>query len=303
MLATAAVIVLGALFFFLTTDGFPTWGNAKAILAASSFVGILAVGQTAVMISGNFFSMSLGVQAAASAIFFLWSLKYGLVPAFLLTFAFGAVISGIQGLAIGLWGANSIILTIAASALITGVVVLITGGATVHPPANGPSIDFLGDHFGGIAVSAFVMLGVTVLAQLFLSRTRFGAMTYLVGANKAASRAAGLPVAKTIVIVFAIAGICGSVAGIMLSGFQQTASLSLQGTLTFDAIAAVLVGGCSVLGGRGSAIATLLGALGISALNSALILRGFSDGVQILVKGTVVLLAVLLVHLWTRQRR
>jgi ribose/xylose/arabinose/galactoside ABC-type transport system permease subunit len=303
LLAVGAVIIGAAVVFLLTTDGFASWGNVKAILAASSFVGILAVGQTGVMISGNFFSMSLGVQAAASALFFLWSLKYGLVPAFLLTFAFGAVISGIQGYAIGVWGASPIILTIASSALITGVVILITGGATVHPPADGPSIDFLGDHLGGIAVSAFVMVGVAVLAQFFLSRTRFGAMTYLVGANKAASRAAGLPVAKTVIVVFMLAGVCGAIAGIMLSGFQQTASLSLQGTLTFDAIAAVLVGGCSVLGGRGSAIATLVGTLGISAINSALILRDFSDGIQILVKGLVVLIAVVGVHLWTSQRR
>jgi ribose/xylose/arabinose/galactoside ABC-type transport system permease subunit len=89
----------------------------------------------------------------------------------------------------------------------------------------------------------------------------------------------------------------------MLSGFQQTASLSLQGTLTFDAIAAVLVGGCSVLGGRGSAIAAVLGTLGISAINSALVLRNYSSGIQILVKGLVVLAAVILVHLWTTQRR
>jgi ribose/xylose/arabinose/galactoside ABC-type transport system permease subunit len=303
LLASGALIIAVVVVFVLTTDGFASWGNVKAILAASSFIGIIAVGQTGVMISGNFFSMSLGVQAAASAMFFLWTLKFGLVPAILLTLLFGLLISGIQGAAIGLWGANSIILTIASSALISGVVILVTGGATVHPPASGPSIDFLGGHLAGIAVSAFVMLAVALLAQLFLSRTRYGAMAFLVGANKAASRAAGLPVAMTIVVVFAIAGICGSIAGIMLSGFQQTASLSLQGTLTFDAIAAVLVGGCSVQGGRGSAIATLLGTLLISAINSALVLRDYSNGVQILVKGLVVLAAVILVHLWSKQRR
>ncbi|MFN8217065.1 MAG: ABC transporter permease [Solirubrobacterales bacterium] len=303
LLAIGGLIVATVVVFLLTTDGFATWGNVKAILAASSFIGILAVGQVGVMISGNFFSMSLGVQAAAAAMLFLWSLKFGLIPAILLTIAFGVVISGIQGAAIGLWGANSIILTIASSALITGVVILVTGGATVHPPADGPSIDFLGDHIAGIAVSAFVMVAVALLVQLHLSRTRYGAMTFLVGASKAASRAAGLPVAMTVVVAFVIAGICGSVAGIMLSGFQQTASLSLEGTLTFDAIAAVLVGGCSVLGGRGSAIATLLGTLGIAAINSALVLRDYSGGVQILVTGAVVLAAVIVVHLWTKRRR
>jgi len=303
LLGGGLIAAVAAAWFVLSTDGFATWSNVKAILAASSFIGIIAIGQTAVMISGNFFSMSMGIQAAGSAMFFLYALKFGLLPAILMTIVIGAVISALQGYTIGVWGASPIILTIASSSVLTGIIVLISGGGTVHPPADAPSINFLGDRVGGIAVSAFVMVGVAILAQVFLSRTRYGAVTYLAGANRAAARAAGLPVAATVVVVFALAGLCAAVAGIMMSGFQQTASLSLQGTLTFDAIAAVLVGGCAVLGGRGSAIATLLGTLGISAINSALVLRDYSNGVQILVKGGIVLAAVLAVHIWSTQRR
>jgi ribose/xylose/arabinose/galactoside ABC-type transport system permease subunit len=304
MLACAGLVFLIACaWFLLATDGFASWANMKAILAASSFIGIVAIGQTAVMLSGNFFSMSLGIQAAGSAIFFLWALKFGLVPAIALTIALSALVAAVQGYAVGAWGASPIIITIASGVLITGFVVLITGGTTVHPPPDGPSIAFLGDRVGGIAVSALVMIGVAILAQLALKRTRFGAMTYLVGASRPAARAAALPVTLTIVVAFGVAGACAAVAGVMMSGFQQTASLSLQGTLTFDAIAAVLVGGCSVLGGRGSALATLVGTLGITAINSALILRGYSNGVQILVKGTIVLGAVVGVYVWNRERR
>lgn len=297
------VVLAGALWFLFSTHGFATWGNVKAVLAASAFVGIIAAGETIVMVSGSFFSMALGVQAAGSAVFFLWALHLGIVPAFVLTLIVGAAVSGAQGYAIGVWEASPIILTIAAGVVLSGVIVLATNGATVRPPLNGPSIAFLADRVGGISVPAIVMVGVALLMQILLRRTRFGARTYLVGANRAAAHAAGLPVARVILIVFAVAGLCGAVAGIMLSGFQQSASLSLQGTLMFDAIAAVLVGGCSVLGGRGSAIGTLCGTIGISAINSALVLRGYSEGVQILVKGLIVLAAVLGVFLWSRERR
>jgi ribose/xylose/arabinose/galactoside ABC-type transport system permease subunit len=297
------VAVIGVLWFLFSTDGFATWGNLKAVLAASSFVGIIAAGQTVIMVSGNFFSMSLGVQAAGSAMFFLWALKFGLVPAIALTIVCSILISGAQGFTVGSWGASSIIITIASSVAITGVVILISGGATIKPPPSGPSIDFLGTQVGGISISVFVMLGVALLVQFFLSRTSLGALSFLIGSNRVAARAAGIPVTLAIVVVFGIAGACAAVCGIMMSGFQQTASLSLQGTLMFDAIAAVLVGGVAVLGGRGSAIAAVLGTIGISAINSALVLHGYSTGIQVLVKGGLVMTVVVAVHLWQSERR
>jgi ribose/xylose/arabinose/galactoside ABC-type transport system permease subunit len=305
--AQAAIIGLVALIgvaivvFLATTNGFATWVNIRAILTAASFVGMIAVGQALVMISGNFFSMSLGVQVAGSAILFFWSMKFGVVPAIVITLVVSALVSAAQGALVGLWSASSLIITIAASVLMSGIIVLATGGANVFPPGSGGSIAFLYGKVGGVSVAVFVMVGLALIGEVLMRRSTLGNAAYLVGASRPAARAAGLPVVPAITAVFAGAGICAAVAGIMLGSFQQAASLSLQGTLVFDAIAAVLVGGCSVLGGRGSVLASVFGAIFISALNSALVLNEYSKGVQLLVKGGLVLFVVVAVHIWRAE--
>src|SRR5215218_2428733 len=98
--------------FLLTTSGFATSGNLKAILLSSSLVGMLAIGQTLIMVSGSFFSLSLGTSTAVSAMVFLWGLQNGVVAAILLAIAFGTAVSAIQGLPVGAWAANPIVMTI-----------------------------------------------------------------------------------------------------------------------------------------------------------------------------------------------
>jgi ribose/xylose/arabinose/galactoside ABC-type transport system permease subunit len=288
--------------FLLTTSGFATTDNMKAVLLSSSLVGMLAIGQTMIMISGSFFSLSLGTSTAVSAMVFLWGLQYGVLPAILLAVAFGAAVSAVQGVPVGAWAANPIVMTIGGSVVLTGVVVLMTDGSTIRPPADAPSISFLVRPIAGIPVGFYVLVVATILAELLLRRGRLGQTTYLVGESRAAARAAGLPVGACIAGVFALAGACGAVAGILAGAVQGGATFSIEGTLAFDAIAATLVGGCAVAGGRGSALRTLAGTLGIAAVSSALLLRGYAGGTQILVKGVIVFVVVVFVHLKTRSR-
>jgi ribose/xylose/arabinose/galactoside ABC-type transport system permease subunit len=297
-----AVVAAGVLAFLLTTSGFATTDNMKAVLLSSSLVGMLAIGQTMIMISGSFFSLSLGTSTAVSAMVFLWGLQYGVLPAILLAVAFGAAVSAVQGVPVGAWAANPIVMTIGGSVVLTGVVVLMTDGSTIRPPADAPSISFLVRPIAGIPVGFYVLVVATILAELLLRRGRLGQTTYLVGESRAAARAAGLPVGACIAGVFALAGACGAVAGILAGAVQGGATFSIEGTLAFDAIAATLVGGCAVAGGRGSALRTLAGTLGIAAVSSALLLRGYAGGTQILVKGVIVFVVVVFVHLKTRSR-
>jgi ribose/xylose/arabinose/galactoside ABC-type transport system permease subunit len=297
-----AAVTAGVLTFLLTTSGFATSDNLKAVLLSSSLVGMLAIGQTLIMVSGSFFSLSLGTSTAVSAMVFLWGLQYGVVAAIVLAVAFGAAVSAIQGLPVGAWAANPIVITIGGSVVLTGVVILITGGSTVRPAADAPSISFLVRPVAGIPVGFYVLVVATILAELVLRRTRLGHSAYLVGESRPAARAAGLPVGAVITGVFALAGACGAVAGILAGSVQGGATFSIEGTLAFDAIAATLVGGCAVAGGRGSALRTLAGTVGIAAVSSALLLRGYAGGTQILVKGVIVFIVVLVIHLKTRSR-
>jgi ribose/xylose/arabinose/galactoside ABC-type transport system permease subunit len=298
----ALVVLLVACAAFVgTTPGFATIGTVRSVLLASAFVAMVAVGQSVIAVSGNFLSMALGTQVAACALIFLGSLQWGLIAAIAIALISGVLMSAVQGYALGVFGANPIVLTIGASVIIEGAIVLVTGGATVTN-STGVAIDFLSNPVAGVAPPVFAMVLVVAAVELYLRRTRQGASSYLVGSNRAAARAAGLPETRITVTAFAIAGTCCGVAGVMLGGFQGSGSLSLAGTLTFDSIAAVLVAGIAVAGGRGSAIAAALGAIGISLINSALLLRGVPLGTQILVKGVVVLVAVIVVRLLSSRR-
>jgi ribose/xylose/arabinose/galactoside ABC-type transport system permease subunit len=296
--AAAAIAIV---VFALSTGGFATWSNVKAIFLASSYVGLLALAQMLVMTSGNFFSLSLGTVAVLASMIFFSEMGHGIVVALVVAILVAGFASAVQGLLVGAWRANPIIITIGANAILTGIILLRTGGSIIRPEKGGPSISWLVDPIGGIAFPFFVLVAATIVVQLVLRRTRFGLTLFLVGENRDAAKAAALPVTRTVVGVFLGAGILAAISGILLGASLSGATLSSQGTLPFDAIVATLIGGCAVAGGRGSAIGTLLGTLGVAAISSALLLRGYSEGVQILVKGSILLVVVLAVHLWNAE--
>lgn len=293
----AVVVVIGA----ITTQGFFSVHNLQAILASVGFVGIVAVGMTVIMISGSFVSMSLGTQAAVTAIFFVWALKFGVAQAILMTIVLGTLIGAVQGYAIGGFGANPIVLTIAAVAVLEGMVVVFSSGGTQTPPND--SYSFLNSTIIGLPVTFYVMLAVVALGEFVMRRTRFGKYVYMVGDNREAAYSAGFPMGAIGAGVFGLAGAAAAIAGVMLGAYNQGASLLLTGNLTYDAIAATLVGGTLVAGGKGSVWKTLVGAIVIATITDLLLLRGYSEGVQIMVKGLLVIVVVIVVHLRSQGTR
>jgi len=121
--AWVAILVAVTVYGAATTTGFLSVSNMKAILTAASFVGIIAVGLTVIVLSGSLFSLALGQTAAVSAMFFLYSVRWGLGAAIVLTLLLGLAIGAVQGFAVGAWGANPIIITIGAAGLLEGLAV------------------------------------------------------------------------------------------------------------------------------------------------------------------------------------
>jgi ribose/xylose/arabinose/galactoside ABC-type transport system permease subunit len=293
----AVLVVVGA----FTTQGFLTTGNFRSILTATAFVGIMAVGSTLIMLGGSLFSVSLGMTTAVTSILFMYALQFGLVPAVAVTLIAGTLIFTLQGAVIGSIGANPIIVTIGAGAIQEGIIGWLAPGDIV-PPA-GADIAFLARPIFGLPPSVYVFLAVAVVADLCMRNTRFGLQIYMLGENQLAARAAGLPVAKLTTAAFAIAGLSVAIAGILIAGFTKNVNLQVQGTYTFDVIAAILVGGTAVTGGRGSVGRTVIGALIIATITDMLLLRGASTGMQVLVKGVIVIVVVVLLHLARREGR
>ena len=293
----AALIVFGA----FATPGFLSISNLSAILTSTAFVGIIAVGSTLIMLSGSLFSISLGTTTAITAILFMFLLHYGVVAAILGTLLAGTAIFAIQGALVGLIGANPIIVTIGAGAIQEGIIGWLSPGDITPPP--GANIEFLARTIFGLPFSVYVFLGLALVLDLCMRHTRFGLELYLLGENQPAARAAGLPVALLTTAAFAVAGFCVAVTGVLVAGFAQNVNLQVAGTYTFDAIAAILVGGSAVTGGWGSVGRTVIGALIIATVTDMLLLVGASTGMQILVKGLIVTVVVVLLHISRRERR
>jgi ribose/xylose/arabinose/galactoside ABC-type transport system permease subunit len=292
-LATAVVVVAA-----VTTERFLTWDNVKAIFNSASLVGIMALGLTFVTLVGAIASLAVAQTAVVAAMVFLATLGAGLVPALALAIVVGAAVTALQGLLVGAWNANAVILTIGAGFLIDGFAQAVHGGSIVQPAGGG--FAKLNAVPGGIPVAVYVMVALALGFELLLRRTSLGRQIVLVGENRAAARAAGIPVARVVTAAFALAGAGFAVGGAFLGAFNTGASTYLEGTLTFDAIAAVLVGGTSIGGGHGSALRTLGGALAIATISDILLLRGYGTGAQLLLKG--VLVAVVVVVTQARMR-
>ena len=289
-----AAVVVALVPVAVTTERFLTLANGRAILASAAFVGITAIGATLIMIAGSAVSLAASQTATIVAMVFLSTQDLGLAAATVLGLLCGVLVTAVQGLAVGYWEANPIVLTIAAGFAIAGGATWLSGGTPVY--AEGDAYDVLNSTVLGLPVAVYVLVAVALLAEWVLRRSTVGRQMYLVGENRGAARAAGLPVGRVTTAAWAFFGLCTAITGVFLASFHTSATVSLGGTLTLDAIAAVLVGGTAIAGGRGSALRTLAGAVLISVIANLLLIRGYSTGAQILVKGVLVLAVVVLVH-------
>ncbi len=296
-LAALGLVVLVVL--ALTTDRFLTVENIKAILSSASIVGIMALGLTFITLIGSLVSLAIAATAVMGAMVFLVELHLGLVPALAISMAAGAVVTALQGLIIGAWGANPVILTIGAGFLLSGITTKASSGVIVQPTGGGYST--LNSTPLGVPLGVYVMVALALVFQFVLKRTVLGRRITLIGENRDAARAAGMRIPRITAIAFAIAGATFALGGAFLGAFNKGASAQLEGTSTFDVIAAVLVGGTLISGGRGSALRTLAGAIVIATISDLLLLRGFNTGAQILLKGVLVVVVVLAT--WVASRR
>jgi ribose/xylose/arabinose/galactoside ABC-type transport system permease subunit len=292
----AAATIAG---FALTTPGFLSPLSINALLTAISFVGCVAVGMTFITLTGNIMSLALGATVSASALIFLASLSFGIIPALLVALAFGIVITGAQGFLIGYFRANPILISIAALSLLLGAAVFATGGHRIYPAAEGLAV-FKG-RVAGIPVPALCFFATVLVAQFILSWTRIGRLMTMVGSNPRAATVAGIDTTVTIAVAYVIAGACAAMSGVLLAARYGSGDMEIGAGYDYSAIAAVLVGGTAIAGGAGSALRTLAGVIAIATIEVVLLLRGFSEQLQYLITGLIVL-AVIMLHVVGERR-
>jgi ribose transport system permease protein len=306
-------LALMVLALSLLSDRFLTPDNGWNILRQISVNLCLSIGMTLVILSGGI-DLSCGAILALAGAVAAGLLKNGLaVPGTDLLLQFttsGAIVAGLvvggaagwaNGFAITRFSLPPFVATLGMFSIARGFTMLWTGGF----PITG-----LGDSFGhlgtglflGMPVPVWIMLALTAVFVVVTKRTRFGRHLYAVGGNERAARLTGLNVRGIKVAVYTLAGALAGVAGLIVTARLDSAQPNAGLGYELDSIAAVVIGGTSLSGGRGSVWGTVLGCLIIGVLNNGLFLLNVSPFWQQVVKGAVILLAVALDRLNNRTR-
>jgi ribose transport system permease protein len=288
------MLVVMTVGFAVTQDRFFTRVNVENLLSVASILWIVSMGMTFVLVSGGF-DLSVGATAAFVGIFMAKVLGIG-VPGgvvLLLMIVVGALIGGmLNGLLIGRLGLSVFVVTLATMIAVTGVVNVWSHTESFivgAPIAEEVAVNKL----AGIPMPIWIMAGVFLIALYVQTRTYFGRDVYAVGGSAIAARLAGIRTARTLFVVYAIAGACAALAGAIGVGRVGAATPQVDTTLPLQAIAAVLLGGTALTGGSGGVGGTALGVLFIAVLQNGLSVSGVASDWQNVVTGVILVVAVL----------
>jgi ribose/xylose/arabinose/galactoside ABC-type transport system permease subunit len=284
-------LVLFILAWFLVPN-FGTPLNVRAVLISVSAIGIAAVGLAFVTIAGRLFSLSIGATIAVSTVVFATYLHAGVLAAIGATLLAGLVIGAAQGYFVGLLKTNPIVTTIAAAAILIGVGQLITGGLNVTGTGDASVVQ--SRLFGWLPIPVALFFLTTAVAWAAHRYSRFGRRVTLVGLNERAALAGGVGSAWPVAAAFVLSALGAAVAGVIIGSEAGQGNLQLGVGLGLDVIVAVVVGGVSIKGGLGSPVDAAVGALFVGLVGNVLVLVGFSYENQLVLKGLLVLVAVIL---------
>jgi ribose transport system permease protein len=300
------VVAFVALFITLSfaSASFLTWDNMVNLAFQAAPIGIMACGGAMVFIARGF-DLSVGAIASFSAVI-AGKLYVDSGAPIWLAFLLGALTGLGLGLANGLLvtvaRVNAFIATLASSIIVYGLAVAVTKGFLVTIEEEQWTSFGLGSLWG-INYPIFVWLGFALVCGFLLSRTTFGSYVYAVGGNDEAARLSGVRVGAVRTATFAISGLAGGMAGVILTSEVGTAQADMDNTAnTFDAITAVVLGGVSILGGEGAIWRAVFGTFFLIMIGNGFNLLGLRPEYQSLLKGTILILAVSL-DAWARRTR
>ncbi|MBD2449392.1 ribose ABC transporter permease [Nostoc sp. FACHB-152] len=297
------ILVIICILFSLLTPNFFTAGNAVNILRQASINIVLATGMTFVILTGGI-DLSVGSILAVSAVVavlvsLLPALGWIAVPAALVT---GLLLGLLNGAIITFMDVPPFIVTLGSLTALRGAAYLVANGTTVIN--RNINFAWMGNSYVGPIPWLVIIALLTVAVSWFVLRqTVLGVQIYAVGGNEKAARLTGIKVNRVLLFVYGVSGLLAGLAGIMSASRLYSATGMLGQGYELDAIAAVILGGTSFTGGIGTIGGTLLGALIIAVLNNGLTLLNMSYFWQLVVKGLVIIAAVMIDRLRRRSRR
>lgn len=279
--------------YFLTVD------NLLAIGVQTTVIALMGIGVTFVIITAGI-DLSVGSILGLSGIVATLTMANGLnmYLAILLGLITGLVAGFINGFITAKGKIHAFIATLGMMGIARGTSLLLTGGIPVYQLP--PEYDFLGaGKLFGIPVPLIILIFFTIIAHIVLNKTKIGRYTYAIGSNKDATLLSGINVDKYTMIIYSISGLMAGLAGVVQSSRLITGQPTAGTGYEMDAIASAVIGGTSLLGGEGSIIGTIIGALIMGVLRNGANLLNISEFVQRIVIGVIIIVAVI----YDRKRR
>lgn len=289
--------------------------NIFNVLRSMSTVGIMAIGMTMIIVTAGI-DLSVGSVLAASAMLTARLMFTGIASpwmAVLIGLAFGTLLGMINGLIITKVGVNPFITTLGMLSIGRGLTLFLAsnlqGTVASNIPMRSDSVNFLGGGYienvpilGRVPFPVIEMFVLVILFSLFMRYTVLGRQIYAVGSNETAARLSGVPVDLVKIFVYTITGTFCALSGIMTAGLLSTSAANAGQGVELDVIAAVVIGGASLMGGEGTIFGAIIGAAIMAVLRNAFVLLHFPSYMQTITIGIVIIVAVAVDQLRRRNR-
>lgn len=300
-LGLTIVIVVLAVIFGLINPRFASIANFSNILTQASFIMIMAVGMTFVITSAGI-DLSVGSLVALVTVIGFDLIKGGMNPALgvLVMFALGGFIGSVTGMLIAYVKIPPFITTLGMMAGLRGFALVHSAG-TMHFGLP-PSLTWFGQgSIAGVPVPVIISLLFALFGAWLFKHTKFGLHVRAVGGNREAARLAGVPVNRVEVMVYAMMGVITALGGLIMIARIDSTQATIGTAMEIHVISAVIIGGTSLFGGRGTIYGTVMGAILLSMMTNALVIAGVDFFWQLVVMGAIVLIAVAISNL--REQR
>ena len=298
-----AMAVLIAVYFGLSTPFFFTTDNVLIIGATAAPLGIMALAQTFLIVSGGI-DVSVGSVVAITTVTAGLLMQGGMEfwPAAGLAVLVGAGVGTINAILVVILTINPFIATLGTLSVFQGLAFAVTGGRTIV--VDDPTLAYIGiGTLFGLPVPFILFIVAFIVAVIFERFTRWGRTIYAIGGNAEAARLSGLRVKSTRAGLYILSGTAGGVAGVLLLGQLSAASPQVGATFLLSVVTAVILGGASLAGGKGTVVGTLVAVAILGMLNNGFALLGSSSAAQQVALGVALIFAVLLEQVGRRLRR
>lgn len=270
--------------------------NIMNMLKRMSYTAIPAFGMTFIMVLGGL-DISIGSIAAVAGVVMAMMLKGGvpIIPAVLICLVIGMIFGLANGVISVKGRIAPFLVTLATMNIFRGIALVLSDGKPVAIVSQQYNSFFaVGKLFGVLPMPIFILAVIFIISWYLFTKTKYGFYIRCIGGNEEAAKVSGIPVNSFKIWTYAIMGLYGSLTGLILAAFMSSGLPDIASDTAMDAIAAVVLGGTAIAGGIGTLWGTLGGALIMASLNSGMSLLGAQTHIQILVKGVVIILAVLM---------